>query len=198
MWNSLEDTRGALMGTYGLVRSAMADHNAHWLLGDVRAGEFKSPIRQDLKAIIANDLNASYESLEAISMWRRWFAVVNSANLLLDRVADVKAADPRYTDNNMKVDISQIRFLRACAYFYMVRIWGDVPLITGSHDGSFENQPRADIQKVLAFAENEMKEAALDLPYKYSANDEQQPGDYYNESESRWAGALAKIGRAHV
>src|SRR3546814_1179905 len=52
MWNSLEDTRGALMGTYGLVRSAMADHNAHWLLGDVRAGEFKSPIRQDLKAII--------------------------------------------------------------------------------------------------------------------------------------------------
>src|SRR3546814_5240080 len=73
MWNSLEDTRGALMGTYGLVRSAMADHNAHWLLGDVRAGEFKSPIRQDLKAIIANDLNASYESLEAISNWRRWF-----------------------------------------------------------------------------------------------------------------------------
>src|SRR3546814_11315543 len=92
----------------------------------------------------------------------------------------------------MKVDIAQIRFLRAFAYFYMVRIWGDVPLITGSHDGSFENQPRADFQKVLAFAENEMKEAALDLPYKYSANDEQQPGDYYNESESRWAGALAR------
>src|SRR3546814_967745 len=105
----------------------------------------------------------------------------------------------------MKVDIAQIRFLRAFAYFYMVRIWGDVPLITASHDGSFEDQPREDFQKVLAFAENEMKEAALDLPYKYSANDEQQPGDYYNEGESRWAGALARkisayaeIGRANV
>src|SRR3546814_8341744 len=71
MWNSLEYTRGALMGTYGLVRSAMADHNAHWLIGDVRAGEFKRPIRQDLKAIIANDMNASYASLAAISHWGR-------------------------------------------------------------------------------------------------------------------------------
>src|SRR3546814_18402794 len=130
MWNSLEDTRGDLMGTYGLVRSAMADHNAHWLLGDVRAGEFKSPIRQDLKAIIANDLNASYESLAAISNWRRWFAVVNSANLFLERVADVTAADQRYTDNNMKVAIAQIRFLLEFAYFYMVLLWGYVPLIT--------------------------------------------------------------------
>src|SRR3546814_7487895 len=89
----------------------MVDHNAHWLLWDVRAGEFKSPIRQDLKAIIANDLNASYESLEAISNWRCWFAVVNSANLFLERVADVKSADSRSTANNMKVDIAKNRFL---------------------------------------------------------------------------------------
>ncbi|TCS84282.1 putative outer membrane starch-binding protein [Anseongella ginsenosidimutans] len=192
MWNSLEDTRGALMGTYGLVRAAMADNNAHWLYGDVRAGEFKSPIRQDLKAIIANDLNASYESLEALSNWRRWFAAINSANLFLERVGEVKAADPRYTDNNMKVDIAQIRFLRAFSYFYMVRIWGDVPLITSSHDGNFENKSRENYQKVLAWAENEMKEAALDLPYRYSAGDEQQPGNYYNETSGRWDGALAR------
>src|SRR3546814_16800557 len=102
MWNSLEDTRGALMGTYGIVRSALADHNAHWLLGDVRAGEFKSPIRQDLKAIIANDLHASYESLEEISNWRRWFAVVNYANHSLERVAYVYAAISRYTDKYSK------------------------------------------------------------------------------------------------
>lgn len=192
MWNSLEDTRGALMGTYGLVRAAMADHNAHWLYGDVRPGEFKSPNRPDLKAIISNDLNASYESLEALSSWRRWYAVINSANLFLERVDDVKAADPRYSDNTMTVDVAQIRFLRAFAYFYMVRIWGDVPLITSSHDGDFENLPREDHLKVLAWAEKEMQEAALTLPYRYSADDEQQPGNYYNEGSGRWDGALAR------
>lgn len=192
MWNVLEDTRAALMGTYGLVRSAMADHNAHWLYGEVRSADFISPVRQDLKAIGNNDLNASYPSMEALSSWRRWYAVINSANLFLERVGEVKAKDPRYTDNNMRVDIAQIRFLRAYAYFYMVRIWGDVPFIISSHEDSFENKAREDQGLILAWVEQEMLAAAQDLPYKYSANDEQQPGNYYNESESRWEGALAR------
>lgn len=192
MWNQMEDTRAALMGTYGLVRSAMADHNAHWLYGDVRTGEFISPVRQDLNAIINNDLNATYPSLEALSNWRRWYAVINSANIFLERVYDVKAADSRYTENNMTVDIAQARFLRAFAYFYMVRIWGDVPFIVSSHDGSFENRPREDKDKILAWVEQEMFAAAQDLPYKFSANDIQQPGNYYNENETRWMGALAR------
>lgn len=192
MWNSMEDTRAALMGVYGLTRAAMADHNAHWLYGDVRPGEFSSPVRQDLRAIIDNDLNASYPSIEALSNWRRWFAVVNAANLFLERVHDVKGADPRYTSNNMTVDIAQIRFLRAFAYFYMVRIWGDVPFIISSHDGEFEDKPREDQRKILAWLEQEMQAAAADLPYRYSAGDEQQPGDYYNADQTRWAGALAR------
>src|SRR5690606_510024 len=93
MWSKLEDTRAALMGVYGLTQAAMADHNAHWLYGDVRAGEFASPNRQDLKAIIENDLNGSYPSLEALSNWRRWYAVVNAANIFLERVNEVKSAD---------------------------------------------------------------------------------------------------------
>lgn len=192
MWNSLEDTRAAIMGTYGLMRAALADHNAHWLYGDVRAGEFTSPTRQDLRAIISNDLTASYPSIEALSNWRRWYAVINSANIFLERVPEVKEKDLRYTENNMTVDVAQIRFLRAFSYFYMVRIWGDVPLIISSHDGSFENKPRESQEKVLAWAEQEMLAAAADLPYRYSSGDEQQQGDYYNETSGRWDGALAR------
>lgn len=192
MWKTLEDTRAALMGVYGLTQTAMADNNAHWLYGDVRAGEFASPNRQDLKAIIENDLNGSYTSLEALSNWRRWFAVVNSANIFLERVNEVKAADERYTDNNMTVDIAQVRFLRAFAYFYMVRIWGDVPLIVSSYDGEFVNQPRENKDRILAWVEEEMVSAAQSLPYRYSAGDEQQQGEYYNEGMGRWDGALVR------
>jgi len=192
MWNTLEDTRAALLGTYSLTRAALVDNNAFWIYGDVRTGEFSSPTRQDLKAVINNDLNASYPVLDAMSNWRRWYAVINSANIFLERVRDVKIADPRYTENNMTVDIAQIRFLRAFAYFYMVRIWGDVPFIITSHDGSFENKPREDKDKVMVWAEQEILKAAADLPYKYSANDIQQPGRYYNEDENRWNGVLAR------
>ena len=192
MWNTLEDTRAALMGVYGLTQSALADHNAFWLYGDVRAAEFTSPTRQDLKAIINNELNASYPSLEALSNWRRWYAVVNSANIFLERVTEVAEKDDRYTDNNMTVDIAQIRFLRAFAYFNMVRIWGDVPFITSSFDGQFQDKPREDQGKIMAWVEQEMLAAAQDLPYRYSAGDEQQQGDYYNENSGRWDGALVR------
>ncbi len=192
MWNSLEDSRAAIMGTYGLVRAALADHNAHWLYGDVRAGEFTVPTRQDLRAIVTHDLTASYPAIEAASSWRRWYAVINSANIFLERIHEVREKDLRYTENNMVVDIAQIRFLRAFAYFYMVRIWGDVPLIISSYDGNFENKPRENQAKVLAWAEQEMLAAAADLPYRYSDGDEQQQGNYYNEAPSRWDGALAR------
>src|SRR5690606_41547720 len=49
MWTSMEDSRAALMGLYGLVRAALVDNNAHWIYGDVRAGGFVSPNRPDLQ-----------------------------------------------------------------------------------------------------------------------------------------------------
>ncbi|MCC8424879.1 RagB/SusD family nutrient uptake outer membrane protein [Mucilaginibacter sp. UR6-11] len=190
-WNTLEDARAAIMGVYGLTRAALADNNGHWIYGDVRMGNFASPIRQDLKAVIANNLNASYPVINQLSNWRRFYAIVNAANIFLERIGEIKAKDARYTANNMTVDKAQVKFLRAFAYFYMVRIWGDVPLILSSRDGTFENQPRTNQNAVLGFVQSEMEAAANDLPYSYSNNDLQQPGLYYNQPRSRWSGALA-------
>ncbi|MGN0003779.1 MAG: RagB/SusD family nutrient uptake outer membrane protein [Sphingobacterium composti] len=192
MWTSMEDTRAALMGIYGLTKAALNDQNAHWIYGEVRTNEFVIPARQDLKAVASHNLNATFSTLESLSNWRRWYAVVNAANIFLERSIEVKNADSRYTDNNFNVDNAQARFLRAFAYFYMTRIWGDVPLIVSSSEGSFLNRPREDQGKVLAWAEKEMLDAAQVLPYRYSVNDEQQLGNYYNETSGRWDGTLVR------
>lgn len=192
MWNTMEDTRAALIGVYGLTQAAMADNNAHWIYGDLRAAEFASPSRQDLKSVTKNELNASYTSLEALKNWRRWFAVVNAANLFLERAPEVMNKDERYIENNLRVDLAQIRFLRAFAYFYMVRIWGDVPLIISSRDGQFENKPSENAEKIIAWAENEMLAVVQQLPYRYSAGENEQQGDYYNETSGRWDGTLVR------
>ncbi|SEP42922.1 RagB/SusD family nutrient uptake outer membrane protein [Mucilaginibacter sp. OK283] len=198
MWNKLEDTRAGLLGVYALTRAALSDNDSHWLYGDVRTGEFISPNRPDLKAIAGNKLNASYPTVDALSDWTRFYAIVNAANIFLERVGDVKAADKRYTENNMIVDVAQARFLRAFAYFYMVRIWGDVPFIITSHDGKFENKPRENQGKILVWAQQEMLTAAADLPFIYSGGDVQQPGNYYNEDRTRWGGALATKNTAYA
>lgn len=191
-WNTIEDSRAALMGVYGLTRAALADQERHWLYGDMRMGNFDSPNRQDLKAIMRNDLNASHDVIRDLSDWTLFYRIINSANIFLERIGEVKAKDARYTENNMQIDIAQVRFLRAFAYFYMVRIWGDVPFIISSRDGKFENRKRSDRQAILEFVQEEMLAAAPILPYKYSANDQLQPGNYYNETEGRWAGALVR------
>lgn len=191
-WRTLEDARAGIMGVYGLTRSALADNNGHWIYGDVRMGNFDSPIRMDLKAVIKNDLKASYPVVEALSNWRRFYAIINAANIFLERIPEVKANDARYTDNNMVVDIAQVKFLRAFAYFYMVRIWGDVPFITSSRDGSFDNVGKSSKDAILEFVQSEMLAAAVDLPYNFSSGDIQQPGNYYGESSGRWQGNLVR------
>lgn len=191
-WNSHEDTRTALISVYGLMRAALADNNAFWMYGELRNGDFTSLQRQDLKAIIRGDLRAQYPLLQSLSNWRRFYAVINAANMFLEHVNEVKERDPKYTEQNMRVDIAQMRFMRAYTYFCLVTVWGDVPLITASHDGVFPNKPREKQETVLAFIEKEMLQSAEDLPYRYSDNDPQQQGNYYNESNARWSGVLAR------
>ncbi|PRD56165.1 RagB/SusD family nutrient uptake outer membrane protein [Sphingobacterium gobiense] len=198
MWEKMEDTRAALMGVYGLTKSALVDRNAFWLYGEVRSGEFAIPVRRDLRAIAANELNANDVTLETLRNWRRWYAVVNAANIFLERSPEVLEKDARYTVNNHQVDMAQARFLRAFAYFYMSRIWGDVPLITSASEWSFNNKPREEKGKLLAWVEQELLKAAEDMPFRYSNNDIKQQGNYYNEQTSRWDGALATQNSAYA
>jgi hypothetical protein len=190
-WTSIQDTRSGLMASYGLMRAALAENNAHWLWGDLRKGDFTATNRSDLKVIINNDLNASFPLIQGITNWRAFYAVINNSSLFIERAGEVLKKDARYTEPTYKVDVAQARALRAFAYFYMARIWGDVPLITSSHDGSFQSQPKTDQAKVLAYAESEMNIAAKDLPYQYgNVNDEVFPGLYYGYDNLRWKGAL--------
>lgn len=55
-WNSLTDTRSALFGIYGLMRTALGENNGFWAAGDLRLGDFTVRMRDDLQAIRDNRL----------------------------------------------------------------------------------------------------------------------------------------------
>lgn len=182
-WTSISDTKSALIGTYALLRSAMVENNAHWMYGELRSGDFVSYSRQDLGAIHDNNLRAAHPLIKDLTNWRRFYAVINAASVLIERAPDVRKNDSRYTEINMKFDIAQAKTIRAFAYFYMVRIWGDVPLIIKSFDdGSFVQRERTDAQTVLTFAENEILSVIEDLPYSYGI----PPTNYYGEESAYW------------
>ncbi len=187
-WKTLEDAKANLMSIYGLMRSATVADNGHWLMGDLREGDFTITNRSDLKAVVNNQLNASYPVIERVSNWRRFYAGINAASLFIERSSEILELDPRYTELNNKVDIAQARMLRAYAYFYMSRIWGDVPLITSSHDGDFIKTERTSQDRVLGFATSELLAAAQVVPFRYGGTDPIYPGLYYGGGWSSWNG----------
>ena len=81
-WQTFEDTRAALMGVYGLMRSALAENNSYWAYGELRMGDFTVYNSNDLKAVVNNELRNPQTYLEELSDWRRFYAVINAASVL--------------------------------------------------------------------------------------------------------------------
>lgn len=60
------------------------------------------------------------------SHWSSLYTTVNRANVVLSHIDAVP-----FTDNTLKQKYSaEAKFLRAFTYFQLVRLWGDVPLVT--------------------------------------------------------------------
>ena len=186
-WNSLTDTRSAMFGVYGLMRTALGENNTFWATGDLRMGDFTVRTRSDLQAIRDNKLDSPFENIKKISDWTRFYKVINAACLFIEKAKEVVEKDPAYSEVNYTYDAAQVRVIRALAYFYMVRMWGDVPLITYSYDnGTFPKVARTDADVVLNYVINELREAAKLLPEQLGASSDK----YYGFDAATWKGLL--------
>lgn len=188
-WNKIEDARAGVMGIHGLTRAALAENNGHWLNGDVRGGDFTvrrgAAGESDLRAIQENRLARPSATLQQFANWRRFYAAINAASVFIERAPQIVDKDRSYSEENLELDLAQARGLRAFNYFYMVRIWGDVPLLTRSFDnGSFKEFPRADAQTVLNYAKRELLEIIPSLPFEFGTSSNQ----YYGREPDLWRG----------
>ncbi|MEO6520286.1 MAG: RagB/SusD family nutrient uptake outer membrane protein [Mucilaginibacter sp.] len=175
MWLKAADAQAGVIGVFGLSRAALNDNDRHWIYGDLRTiqgrgGDFRSVTRLDLKAVSSNQLKATYPLLDALSNWTKFYAAINAANIFLERAPNILKTDPTYLPSDLKLDIANVRAIRAFIYFYMVRIWGDVPLIITSHDGQFDHKPRETQKNVLTFVESELLAVIPDVPVVYNSD----------------------------
>lgn len=179
MWNKAADATTGVDGVFGLARAALNDNCRHWIYGDLRTvqgmgGDFRSVNRLDLNAVTTNQLKATFPLLDALSNWTKFYAAINAANVFLERAPNILKTDPTYRPSDLKLDIANVRAVRAFMYFYMVRIWGDVPLIITSHDGEFNNKSRETQKNVLTFVESELLAVIPDVPVVYDGSQPEQ------------------------
>jgi hypothetical protein len=106
-----------------------------------------------------NLLGLSYngDNVFVLNWWTGLYSVIAQANLVLDNVPGIKMDDAK-----KKQVLGEARFLRAWSYFYLVRLFGDVPLLTTSilsADDPMVNAPRAAKDSVYLQVINDLKAA---------------------------------------
>lgn len=89
-----------------------------------------------------------------VNMWNGAYRVVANANLALNKIPAITPMDAALKKNKL----SEAQFLRAWAYFYLVRMWGDVPLVTQPQTAS-----SADFYPARATVEDVYKLIVSDL-----------------------------------
>ncbi len=103
-----------------------------------------------------SDLNNLYSLVydgntgHIVNWWNGLYKVIAQANLVLDKVPAITPMD----DAQKKRILGEAKFLRAWAYFYAVRLWGDIPIITKPQAATSEDffpgrAPQEDVYKLI-------------------------------------------------
>lgn len=117
----------------------------------------------DLNNLIGLSYNG--DNVFVNNWWNGPYSLIAQANLVLQKVPGITPMD----EAQKKRILGEARFLRAWAYFYLVRLYGDVPLITEPVNASSPNllPGRTSKDSVYALIVSDLTSAeASGLPYK--------------------------------
>jgi hypothetical protein len=130
-----------------------------WSISELASGNGRSG-SSDVTAFY--NFSVPNDHPELISAWNSLFTVVAQANALIYNLPGVPASVSRTTVNNA---LGEAHLMRALAYFYIVRLWGNAPIIENPLD--YVNNPSAintnPVTDVYKFIVNDLKFAESNL-----------------------------------
>lgn len=96
--------------------------------------------------------------------WARLYSVIFGANNAIEKLSNSTAID----NVSKQLYIGEAKFLRAFAYFYLVNLFGDVPLILTTNVQQNSVATRTPSEQVYSQIILDLKEATRDLPLDYA------------------------------
>ena len=97
--------------------------------------------------------------------WTNHYAVIIAANAIIDDIDSIGA-----TDQNTLINKAEAKFLRAYAFFHLVRSFGEVPLVDFKiTDAAQVNIPKSTSNEIFALIDQDLMEATSVLPESWDA-----------------------------
>lgn len=124
-----EHAEAAVYGIYENLRfhgNGAGIFSANFQMLDAFSGTAETETGQN------SDLNNLYsfqltgDNLHLSQWWRELYQGIGNANLAIERIPEI----PAIKEADMIKWVGHAKFLRALHYFWLVQLWGDVPLLT--------------------------------------------------------------------
>lgn len=158
-----QDFSEAVTAIYSAQR---AHYRRFYAIGDVSSDDaynFKG--NSNLNAITINESTVFSDNLYLKEFWDAGYRMISRSNMVVGRIRDVDIQQGRKDRF-----AGEARFLRALAYFNMVRVFGDIPLVTEEIKTASDAFAigRSSAADVYSFIIQDLKEAVLQLPESYA------------------------------
>ena len=161
-WKTKEDVESVLMSAYEVFSGT---DRLLFVLGEIRGDMVVGDNNQPREEQLISQGNIYPDN--SLSNWWDFYRVINYCNEVIKNAPEVMTFDRTFTEFQMQSLTAEAYFLRSLCYFYLVRVFKDVPLvlipsetdnidffIPKSTDGEVLNQITKDLLDHRSFAPN--------------------------------------------
>ena len=153
-WQKKSEVDAIVATAYAQLRDAAAIRNMI-VWGDFRSDELvvssDLPSSAAFRTPLLQIYSQNIETENAFTSWYPFYSAINYCNLVLEKAENVIAIDPDYTRGDFEANKAQVLALRAFCYFYLTRVFHDIPVTPGAYLNSSDdlNAPQSDPASVL-------------------------------------------------
>jgi len=145
-WKTKEDVEAVIMGAYESFAVMDADLFKY---GEIRGDMVLGDINQSLDEQKVMESNIYPDN--GMCNWSKFYQVINYCNEVIKYAPEVQTIDNTFSDYLLYGFLSEAYFMRSLAFFYLVRIFQDVPLALEptENDAIYIYLPKTDGQLIL-------------------------------------------------
>ncbi len=161
-YNSVEDIETGTLGVYSILSDrlfAKSENYCHFWAADDRTAATGSNKAFYLQFDVLDPLSTNAWQN---NQWNQLWEIVGASNTFLDNEDRMRQISEGNSEVDLDRSVGEVRYLRALAYFELVRTWGEVPLLTSQEEVTGE-EPLASFEDIYAQIIEDLKFAKENL-----------------------------------
>ena len=164
-WKTKDEVSSVIAKAYLNMTDATFMRNLI-IWSDYRSDEcvYNENITEGLRDALVEMYTQNTQPTNTFANWASLYSTINYCNIVLEKAGQTMSVDPAYTEDDYKTHRSQVLALRSLCYFYLVRVFRDVPVTPGAYLSNAQDMEiaQSDPNSVLQYCIEGLEEAEKD------------------------------------